>query len=59
MGLSEPWAESPEIIVFQTVRILTGFNPMVLSTPRSDSLDIIAFQKVKNARYEPNVPLCP
>ena len=47
MVLIAPRVDSLEIIVLQLVKQLMGINPMSLSDPWSDSLDIIAFNPVK------------
>ena len=39
-----------------TYNILRGMKPMGLSDPWDDSLEIIAFHPVKNARDKPNGP---
>ena len=48
MGLSDHWDNYLGIIALQTVKKLPGINPMVLSTPRSNYLDIIALDPVNN-----------
>ena len=47
MGLSPPWADSLYITFLQSVTILSWVNPMRLSVPMSNLLDIIAFQTAK------------
>ena len=47
MGLSDPRADSIEIIVVQTVNKLIGINPMSLSYPWDNYPDIIALEPVK------------
>ena len=44
MSLSDPWVDSIGIIALQTVKTLPRVNPMGLSVPMADSLDIISFQ---------------
>ena len=48
MGLSDPRAESLEIIALKPVKKLIGIKPMSLSVPWADSIDIIALNPVKN-----------
>ena len=47
MGLSDPWADSLDIITFDPVEKLREINPMDLSAPWADYLDIIAQHSVK------------
>ena len=47
MGLSDPWADSLDIIALQTVKQLTWVNTMLISVPMADSIDIISFQTTK------------
>ena len=44
MGLSEPRANYIDIIALQPVKEFLGFNPMELSVPWAEYLDIITFQ---------------
>ena len=47
MVLSDPWADSLDIISLRPVKKWLGVNPMILSVPWVDSLDIISVQKAK------------
>ena len=47
MSLSDPWADSLDIISLKPVKKLLEINPMGLSAPWDDSLGIIALQPVK------------
>ena len=47
MILSAPISNSIEIITSQPVKKLMGINPMSLSDPWADTLDIIALNTVK------------
>ena len=47
MVLSVPWADSLDIIAFQTEIKLIGINPMGLSVPKADYLVVIALHTVK------------
>ena len=44
MVLSTPWSDSLDIITLQPVKKLPWVNPMGLSVPMANSIDIIAFQ---------------
>ena len=46
MGISDPRADSVEIIALHPVKKLVGINPMSLSAPWDDSLDIITLKTV-------------
>ena len=48
MNLSDPWANSPEIVDFHPLKILQEIIKLVLSTPWSNSIEIIDLQSVKN-----------
>ena len=47
MGIIAPWGDSLEVNSFQTVKTIMWINPMSLSAPREESLDIISLQTVK------------
>ena len=47
ISLSDPWADSIGIIDFQPVRKSPGINPMGLSVPCSDSIDMIPLLTAK------------
>ena len=47
MGLSDPWANSINIIVLHPVKKRPGINPMGLIVPWYNFLDIISFQTAK------------
>ena len=47
MGLCGPWADSLEIILFADSKKLREINPMGLSTPRFDSIEIFVLHAVK------------
>ena len=47
MDLSAPWDEYLDIIALHTVKTLPWVNPMGLSVPMADSIDIISSQRAK------------
>ena len=48
MGLSDPRSASIDIIALWPLKIFIGINPMSLSAPWAEYLDIIALNPVKN-----------
>ena len=52
MGLSDPWAESLDIISLQPVKKWIGVNPMGLSAPRINSLVIVFCRQFKKLQRD-------